>query len=171
MRSDVCELCGSDEELSVYYLVEGDEEKSAVVCKTCKEMIEDPSKMDEEHFRCLTDSMWSEHKGVQALCYRLFKRMGQHDQADMLYFEDEDKEWIEEKTVDESELPRDSVGNILRAGDSVTIIKDLEVKGAGFTAKRGTVVKNIALNGNPDQIEGRVNGVRIVLLSKFLKKA
>ena len=53
----------------------------------------------------------------------------------------------------------------------MTIIKDLEVKGAGFTAKRGTVVKNIALTDNPEQIEGRVNGTRIVLLSCFLKKS
>ena len=53
----------------------------------------------------------------------------------------------------------------------MTLIKDLPVKGAGFTAKRGTAVRNIALTGNPEQIEGRVNGVRIVLLTKYLKKA
>ncbi|MCI6989188.1 MAG: alkylphosphonate utilization protein [Campylobacter sp.] len=64
----------------------------------------------------------------------------------------------------------DSNGNKLSSGDSVSIIKDLEVKGANFTAKRGTTVKNIALNGVEGQIEGRVNGVKIVLLSKFLKK-
>jgi protein PhnA len=64
----------------------------------------------------------------------------------------------------------DSNGVELQAGDSVSIIKDLEVKGAGFTAKRGTTVKNISLTNNPEQIEGRVNGVKIVLLSKFLKK-
>ena len=56
-------------------------------------------------------------------------------------------------------------------GDNVIIIKDLEVKGAGWTAKRGTVVKNITLTDNPEQIEGKVNGVKIILLSKFLKKA
>ncbi len=56
-------------------------------------------------------------------------------------------------------------------GDNVIIIKDLEVKGAGWTAKRGTVVKNITFTDNPEQIEGKVNGVKIILLSKFLKKA
>jgi protein PhnA len=59
----------------------------------------------------------------------------------------------------------------LEEGDSVTIIKDLVVKGAGFTAKQGTTVKNIHLvPDNHEQIEGRVNGTKIVLLSKFLKK-
>jgi protein PhnA len=47
----------------------------------------------------------------------------------------------------------------------------LVVKGANFTAKRGTTVKNISLTDNPEHIEGKVNGTRIVLLSKFLKKA
>ncbi|MGL5800184.1 MAG: PhnA domain-containing protein, partial [Plesiomonas sp.] len=56
-------------------------------------------------------------------------------------------------------------------GDSVTLIKDLVVKGANFTAKRGTMVKNITLTSNPEHIEGRVNGVHIVLVAAFLKKA
>ena len=52
-----------------------------------------------------------------------------------------------------------------------TEIKDLVVKGANFTAKRGTMVKNISLTSNPEHIEGRVNGTRIVLVSAFMKKA
>jgi len=51
------------------------------------------------------------------------------------------------------------------------LIKDLDVKGAGFTAKRGTAVRNISLTSNPEHIEGRVNGTRIVLLTCFLKKS
>ena len=50
-------------------------------------------------------------------------------------------------------------------------MKSGEVKGAGFTAKRGTAVRNISLTENPEQIEGRVNGVKIVLLTCFLKKS
>jgi protein PhnA len=91
----------------------------------------------------------------------------------MLYLEPEIQEWADAEQDSESEekvVVKDSNGTTLEAGDSVTIIKDLEVKGAGFTAKRGTVVKNISLNGIEGQIEGRVNGTRIVLLSKFLKK-
>jgi protein PhnA len=49
-------------------------------------------------------------------------------------------------------------------GDTVMFIKDLDVKGSGFIAKRGTSVQNISMTSNPEQIEGRVNGVCIVLL-------
>ena len=93
----------------------------------------------------------------------------------MLYLEDSVKTWadagLEAGDEEQSELTRDSNGAVLNAGDSVTLIKDLDVKGAGFTAKRGTVVKNISLTDNPKHIEGRVNGTRIVLVSAFLKKA
>ena len=66
---------------------------------------------------------------------------------------------------------RDAVGNVLADGDQVTLIKDLEVKGGGFTAKRGTLVKGIRLTNNPLHIEGKVNGVQIVLVAAYLKKA
>lgn len=75
----------------------------------------------------------------------------------------------EEKSKD-IVVHKDTNGVVLSAGDTVTIIKDLNVKGAGFTAKRGTAVRNISLTPNPEQIEGRVNGVKIVLLTCFLKK-
>lgn len=64
-----------------------------------------------------------------------------------------------------------SNGTVLNAGDNVTLIKDLVVKGGGFTAKRGTLVKSIFLTSNPRHVEGRVNGSVIVLVSAFLKKA
>jgi protein PhnA len=66
----------------------------------------------------------------------------------------------------------DSNGTILEAGDSVTLIKDLNVKGANFTAKRGTVVRGIFLVAdNPEHIEGKINGQQIVILTKFVKKS
>jgi protein PhnA len=67
---------------------------------------------------------------------------------------------------------KDSNGTILQAGDTVVLIKDLDVKGGGFTAKRGTAVRSITLvEGNAEQIEGRVNGQQIVILTKFVKKS
>ena len=67
---------------------------------------------------------------------------------------------------------KDSNGTFLAAGDTVTLIKDLTVKGAGFTAKRGTAVRNISLvENNPKQLEGRVNGTQIVILTEFVKRA
>ena len=61
---------------------------------------------------------------------------------------------------------------VLEAGDTVTLIKDLNVKGANFTAKRGTAVRNISLvPDNAEHIEGRVNGQQIVILTQFVKKS
>ena len=60
---------------------------------------------------------------------------------------------------------------IATVDDTVTLIKDLNVKGANFTAKRGTAVRGISLVAdNAEQIEGRVNGQKIVILTQFVKK-
>ena len=68
-------------------------------------------------------------------------------------------------------MHKDSNGTVLANGDTVTLIKDLPVKGAGFTAKRGTAVRNISLvPDNAGHIEGRVEGQRIVILTQFVKK-
>jgi protein PhnA len=66
---------------------------------------------------------------------------------------------------------KDSNGNILNEGDTVTVIKDLKVKGSSSTIKRGTVVKNIRLTNSPQEIEGRVERTVMVLKTEFLKKA
>ena len=67
---------------------------------------------------------------------------------------------------------RDSNGTLLRDGDSVTLIKDLKVKGAGVTLKRGTMVKNIRLTFDENEIEANVEKVRgLVLRTEFVKKA
>jgi protein PhnA len=59
---------------------------------------------------------------------------------------------------------------VLVEGDSVTLVKDLDVKGANFTAKRGTMVKNIRVGEDPTHIEGKVNKITIMLKTCFLKK-
>jgi protein PhnA len=66
---------------------------------------------------------------------------------------------------------RDSNGNVLNEGDTVTLIKDLKVKGSSQTLKRGTVVKNIRLTNSPAEIEGRAGGSIMVLRTEFLKRA
>ena len=69
-------------------------------------------------------------------------------------------------------MPKDSNGTELNAGDNVTLIKDLKVKGAGATLKRGTTVKNIKITDNDKEIEGRVDKIGVIVLKKeFLKKA
>jgi protein PhnA len=66
---------------------------------------------------------------------------------------------------------RDAVGNLLADGDQVTLIKDLEVKGAGQTLKRGTLIKSIRLTGDPQEIDCRFDGIKgLVLRAEFVKK-
>ncbi|MGR9051442.1 MAG: PhnA domain-containing protein [Gammaproteobacteria bacterium] len=176
-----CELCAAETALSVYEVPPtsvADAEKCILICETCREQIENPDEMIAEHWRCLNDSMWTPVPAVQVTAWRLLKRLQAENWAqgllDMLYLDEETLQWAEVSAStggSDGAVCKDSNGTPLAAGDSVTLIKDLEVKGAGFTAKRGTLVKNIVLTDNPEQIEGRVNGIRIVLLSKFLKKA
>lgn len=175
-----CELCSSDNNLSVYEVppaADPDSDKAVMLCQTCKGQIEDPATVDVNHWRCLNDSMWSQTPAVQVMAWRMLNRLKAEgwaqDLLDMLYIEDDVKKWAEEgaESEDSNGPTKDSNGAILKAGDTVTLIKDLDVKGAGFTAKRGTAVRNISLTDNPEHIEGRVNGTRIVLLTCYLKKS
>lgn len=66
---------------------------------------------------------------------------------------------------------KDSNGNLLKDGDSVTLIKDLKVRGSSAVLKRGTKVKNIRLTEDPEEVEGKIEGSMMVLKACFLKKA
>jgi protein PhnA len=177
-----CELCASVQGLSLYEIPpvkKLDESSALIVCSTCKEQIEDPSSLDANHWRCLNESMWSEHAPVQVMAWRMLTQLKTEiwaqDLLEQLYLDESLLDWAEaglpeEAEVDSSAPTLDSNGTKLVEGDSVTLIKDLEVKGGGFTAKRGTLVKNISLTNNPKHIEGKVNGIQIVLISAFLKK-
>jgi protein PhnA len=90
----------------------------------------------------------------------------------MIYLEEATLAWANAGLPDEDAVVhKDSNGNILEAGDSVTLIKDLKVKGANFTAKRGTAVRNIRLvHDNAGQIEGKVETQMIVILTEYVKK-
>ena len=183
-RSDsTCELCTAEHNLTVYNVPPGNEDsadKSILLCDTCRSQIANPETMDSNHWRCLNDTMWNPKPAVQVMAWRVLQFLSAEswvqDLTDMLYLEPEVQSWAEADSLanneeDDTEATLDNNGTKLAAGDTVTLIKDLDVKGAGFTAKRGTVVKNISLTDNPKHIEGRVNGVRIVLVADYLKKA
>ena len=66
---------------------------------------------------------------------------------------------------------RDAVGNLLQDGDQVTLIKDLDVKGAGQTLKRGTLIKSIRLTGDAQEIDCKYEGIKgLVLRAEFVRK-
>lgn len=175
-----CELCGAPEDLSVLGVApkSGESAEGAIlVCGVCSSQIE-TNDLDVNHWRCLNESMWSEVSAVQVTAWRMLNRLRAEgwaqDLLEMLYLDDETLAWAKEGQLEEGEeviVHKDSNGAILSQGDSVVLIKDLNVKGANFTAKRGTAVRNINLVfDNPEHIEGKVNGQQIVILTKFVKK-
>ncbi|MFH1019255.1 MAG: PhnA domain-containing protein [Pseudomonadota bacterium] len=178
-----CELCGATEALAVYEVpprANGSVDECVLLCATCREQVEEPEKVDVHHWRCLNESMWSQIPAVQVMAWRMLKRLSTEgwaqDLLDMLYLDEATQAWAqatgEGKSKEEAVRYLDSNGALLATGDTVTLIKDLDVKGANFTAKRGTVVRGISLvEDNPEQIEARVNGQRIVILTQFVKKA
>ena len=170
--SNICELCGSQNNLSDFVVSGSTDEVSVVLCSICKEQIQS-GELDENHFNCLNDSMWSESSAVKVLTFRLLNKLNRQDLVDMMYLEDDERSWAESGLESDDVLVyKDANGVILQAGDTVVITKDLDVKGTGFTAKRGTAVRNIGLVPNDaEHIQGRVNGVKIHILTKYLKKS
>lgn len=177
-----CELCGATEDLAVFAVPpssDGSVDQSVLLCGACRTQIDNPDQVDPNHWRCLNDSMWSQVPAVQVLAWRMLNRLrGEgwpQDLLDMMYLDDETLSWAQATgdhlSDDEVVRHMDSNGVVLEAGDTVTLIKDLNVKGSSLTAKRGTAVRNISLvPDNPEHIEGRVEGQQIVILTKFVKK-
>jgi protein PhnA len=181
-RSDSkCELCCSGEDLDVFAVPDSpaNAEDHILICATCREQIEDPEKRDPNHWRCLNDSMWSPVPAVQVMAWRILNGLKAEgwpqDLLDMMYMDDELKAWATAgqgaSESSASVIHKDSNGVTIEAGDTVVLIKDLNVKGSSLVAKRGTAVRRVSLvHDNPEQIEGKVEGQQIVILTKFVKK-
>ncbi len=97
--------------------------------------------------------------------------------ADDFIYDEITGEWIDPSQVkaatteDDAVIVRDSAGTVLADGDSVTLIKELKVKGAGQTLKRGTVIKSIRLTGDNQEIDCRFEGIKgLVLRAEFVRK-
>lgn len=182
-RSDnKCELCHSDVGLSVYEVPPTSNsslDNTVWTCEICKSQLEKTEQLNPEHWKVLTDSMWSEHAPVQVVAWRMLSRLRNEGWAseslDILYLDDENLEWAK-KTGDHEQdgtvdFHQDVNGTRLFEGDTVVLIKTLDVKGSSLSAKLGTVVKNIKLvPDNTEQIEGKVEGQTIVILTKYLRK-
>lgn len=173
-----CEISGSEENLVVYLVepkTEDVPENSILITKSLKDQIENPDTTNANDWRGLSDSMWNENLPVQIVSWRMLARLKNHDLLDMMYLDEEALEWAKATSEGEDEegkiVHKDSNGNLLFDGDSVVLIKDLDVKGANFTAKRGAAVHNIKVVwDNAEQIEGRVEGQHIVILTQYVKK-
>jgi protein PhnA len=175
----VCEISGTEHDLVVYVLPPTNErtvENSVLIAKHLKDQIENPEAMNENDWRGLSDSMWNEHLPVQILSWRMLARLKNTDLLEMMYLDEESLEWAkatgEGEEEDENKIVhKDSNGVTLLDGDSVVLIKDLDVKGATFTAKRGAAVHNIKLVwDDANLIEGRVENQSIYILTQYVKK-
>ncbi|WP_371396269.1 alkylphosphonate utilization protein [Fretibacter rubidus] len=170
-----CPLCETAVATQDYSVPETPAPITLKLCENCHAALDMPA-ANAAHWQCLTVTMWSEVEGAQVTAYRIFKALPSEafaqDALDMLYLDPDTQSWADSFAypVPNANPTLDSNGTFLAAGDNVTLIKDLPVKGAGFTAKRGTVVRGISLTDNPEHIEGRVNGQRIVIISAFVKK-
>lgn len=177
----VCELCSTTSNLDIFELENSPTsgvEASIWICETCKEQIENPDTAEVNHWRCLNDSMWSPVPAVQVMAWRMLNRLKGEDWPqgllDMMYLEEEVLQWARAGMAENNSsaiVHRDSNGNILEAGDSVVLIKDLKVKGSSMVAKQGTAVRRISLDHeNEKYIEGKVDGQHIVIITDFVKK-
>ncbi|MDI6046015.1 PhnA domain-containing protein [Flavobacterium yafengii] len=177
-----CELCGATENLKVYQVLptkKGGLDESIMACSTCIDQIENPDNVDLNHWRCLNDSMWSEHIPVQVVVWRMLSRLRSagwpQELLDQMYLDEDTLAWAQATGEGEEEenkvIHRDSNGVILEIGDSVVLIKDLKVKGSSMVAKQGTAVRNIRLDHeNAEYIEGKVDGQQIVIITQYVKK-
>ena len=182
---NTCELCAVADTLEVkvhldIYKVPDSpknvKDTAVLACETCRKQLEDESRVDPNHWRVLNDAMWSPVPAIQVVVYRMLDQLRPEgwpvDLIEMMYMEEETKKWAEEGIQRGPKIiHKDVNGNILHRGDSVVIIKDLDVKGSSLIAKRGTAVRNISLvRDNANQIEGRVGPTQVVLLTQYVKK-
>ncbi len=177
-----CELCQSANSLRPYEVGPQDrynEENTILICDKCEAQLLKKEELNSAHWNGLTTSMWSEVPGVQVATWRMLNRLRNEswaaDSLDMMYMDDDRLTWAKatgdhdnDSSVD---LHKDSNGTVLQSGDTIVLTKSLDVKGTSLNAKLGTVVKNIRLvENNTEQIEGKIEGQVIVILTKYIRK-
>jgi len=182
--NNACELCSSKDDLKLYEVPPQDQSNednnTIIVCSKCLAQLEKKQHLDVEHWKkALTTSMWSEVPPVQVVSWRMLNRLRNESWAseniDMMYLDEELLSWA--KTTGDHEndssvdLHQDAYGALLNDGDTVVLTKSLDVKGTSLNAKVGTVVRNIrTVKDNTEQIEGKIEGQLIVILTKYVRK-
>ncbi|WP_289044864.1 alkylphosphonate utilization protein [uncultured Olleya sp.] len=180
--NSTCELCTSTTDTRQYNIPPSLNETvdtCLLVCANCYDQIEKNTPMDVNHWRCLNDSMWSEHVAVQIMAWRMLQRLRAEgwpkDLLDMMYLDDDNlaiaRLTDEHKDEADKIIHRDCNGVILETGDSVVLVKDLKIKGSSQVAKQGTAVRNIRLDReNANYIEGKVGPTLTVIITEYVKK-
>lgn len=180
---NTCELCHSVQNLEIYDIppIEDKQASHAIhLCEKCFAQVDKKEPLDAAHWSILNETMWSEIPAVQVISWRMLNRLKNETWAsealDMMYLDEDTLNWAkamgDHENSGEADFHKDSNGTILQNGDSVVLTKSLDVKGSSLNAKLGTVVKNIRLvPDNIEQIEGRIEGQLIVILTKYVRKS
>ncbi len=179
---NACELCKSASGLALYEVSHAafrDEDSCLWLCSNCSAQIEKKAELDHNHWRFLSDAIWSDIPGVQVISWRMLNRLKAGswamDSLDLMYLDVDRLAWAKAAGDHENDaavmLHRDGNGAQLFDGDAVVLTKSLNVKGSTVNARVGTVIRNIRLvRDNSDQIEGRIENQQIVILTKYLRK-
>lgn len=174
-----CELCGETGSLQIFEVPpvkDPNLDACLLICEVCNQQLKQMEQLDPKHWFGLQERIWSENPAVQVMAWRILQQLKDQswalDLLDQIYLEDQVLHWAQTGAESDASGRKvfDSNGIALANGDNVHIIKDLNVKGANFTAKRGTLVKSIRLGDDPEHVEGKVNGTAIMLKTCFLKK-
>ncbi len=177
-----CELCTANQNLSVFEVpptANNISDREILICPKCQTQIEKKEELDAAHWQCLSTSMWSEVAAVQVQSWRMLNRLRDQawaaDQLDMMYLDEETLAWAKATGDHENDagidIHRDSNGHPLENGDSIVLIKSLDVKGSTVNARLGTVVKNIRLDPNDTAyVEGKIEGQSIMIKTIFVRK-
>ena len=180
--NNTCELCGNADELLQAYAVpprSADSDDNVVVlCSECHSKISSNDYADTNYWRFLTGSIWSEVPAVQVLSYKILDKLAAEEWAaeakDGVYLDEANLSWANAEAELEASkvVHKDSYGVVLQQGDTVVLTENLNVKGTSFSAPKGTIVRKIRLVPDNDaQIEGKINGETIVILTKYVRKS
>ena len=177
-----CELCSNETlELQAYAVPpksNDSAENVVVLCSDCHNQIATSDYTNANHWRCLTGSIWSEVPAVQALSYKILGKLAGEAWAtealESVYLDETVVDWAnaEDELEASKVVHKDSYGVVLETGDNVILTQNLNVKGANFIAPKGTMVRKIRLvPDNAEQIEGKIEGDTIVILTKYVRKS
>ncbi len=179
--NNLCELCGNpDAELKIWAVPPRTDDSDAdvvVLCSECHSKIASNDYSDPNYWRFLEGSIWSEVPAVQVLSYKILGKLGAdwaQDAREAASLDETLIAWANaEDELEAAKLVhKDSYGVPLSQGDTVVLTENLNVKGTSFSAPKGTIVRKIRLvPDNDQQIEGKINGETIVILTKFVRKS
>jgi len=180
--NNACELClKQDNQLHAYTIPPKSDAlaaNQAVLCTECFDQVKEQNYSNSHYWRFLEGSIWSEVPAVQVLSYKILSKITAEswasDAMESVYMDEENLAWAAAEDVLEEEkiVHKDSNGTVLQTGDTIILTQNLPVKGTGYIAPKGTIVRRIKLvSDNPDQIEGKINNDTIVILTKYVRKS